>query len=239
MFTKAGLNLLVAACAAAALSRADVAAELADLSSRIEYGFYAQEPRVIDAARAALERSSGDDPSVRYWRAFAALRLAQSTPEGGRTIGVLADECVELATPQPDAAPKMQIEGWILVAACATLGVQHGTMDARRRDQALGRARERAPDHPRVALVEAWIALPSDEPAGVAGLERAIEAFRASEAPYGAPSWGEAEALARLGEIRLQRGEIRASRDLIERALLIAPDYRFALTLRARVQRPQ
>jgi Tfp pilus assembly protein PilF len=35
----------------------------------------------------------------------------------------------------------------------------------------------------------------------------------------------------------LQRGEMRAARDLIERALLLAPDYRAALELRAALQR--
>jgi hypothetical protein len=51
-----------------------------------------------------------------------------------------------------------------------------------------------------------------------------------------APEWGEAEALARLGEIALQRGEPRVARDFIERALLLAPDYWFALALRSKLQ---
>jgi hypothetical protein len=51
------------------------------------------------------------------------------------------------------------------------------------------------------------------------------------------PTWGEAETLVLLGEVHLQRGETRVARDLLERALLIAPDYRAALNLRARLQR--
>ena len=39
----------------------------------------------------------------------------------------------------------------------------------------------------------------------------------------------------RSGELTLARGEARAARDLIERALLLAPDYRFAVELRARL----
>ncbi len=49
------------------------------------------------------------------------------------------------------------------------------------------------------------------------------------------PDWGEAEALAALGELYLARAEVRGARDLIERALLLAPDYRFAAELRAQV----
>ncbi|HET7132053.1 MAG TPA: hypothetical protein VFJ95_07380, partial [Gammaproteobacteria bacterium] len=67
-------------------------------------------------------------------------------------------------------------------------------------------------------------------------LEHAVAAFDARPAALRGPEWGEAEALAALGELKLARGDAREARDLIERALLLAPDYRFAMELRARMQ---
>src|SRR3970282_2300051 len=116
IFTKFQRSLLVVLCLAAQPALADSAAEIADLSARIDYGFYAEEGRVVDAARKALARLDGNDASVRYHRALAALRLAQlRLPDGGR-IGELLDECVEHGTPsgQQDEAAAA---GWILVAA--------------------------------------------------------------------------------------------------------------------------
>jgi hypothetical protein len=212
--------------------------EIADLAARIDYGYYAAEPRVIDAARAVLERSEASDAQTRYYIAYAAFRSAQLAVQGGSAPGPLADTCIERATPPRDAPANA--EAWILVAACAEVGAQ-----SRRRDQALDRARSLDPNNPRLALLEAWVAGPRArqvEPAlhdeAAARLEHAVAAFDARAAVTGGPGWGEAEALAALGEIVLARGEARAARDLIERALLVAPDYRFAMELRARMQGP-
>ena len=130
-----------------------------------------------------------------------------------------------------------------LSAACASLGVERGLSQQRRRDEALTRARAIDKDNPRVAFLEASLLAngPYSGPIATsevaAALTRAAEAFRVWPGSYAGPTWGEAETLVRLGELHLQRGEARAARDLLERALLIAPDYRAALSLRARLQR--
>ena len=242
ILTKLQCPLLVLLWSVALPARADLAADIADLSARIDYGFYAEEQYVIDAARSALERLAEQDASVRYYRALAAFRLAQLPSRDGDDIGELLDDCAQLAVPTEDDEAAAA-EAWILVAACASLGVHKGFSQQRRRDQALAHAREIDATHPRIALVEAWSlsARPALEPAPLREqvaerLNVAAEGFRAWNGPYGSPQWGEAEVLAQLGEIYLQRGESRAARDLIERALLIAPDYRFALSLRGRVQ---
>ncbi len=220
---------------------ADLTAELADLSARVEYGFYAEEPRVIDAAAAALARLTADDPAVRYQRALAAYRSAQLMPRDDKNFGKALDQCTELSPTEEDAAD--DAEPWILVAACASLGIERGLSQQRRRDDALARARAIDEDNPRIAFLEASLlanglqAAPIATSEAAAALTRAAEAFRVWTGRYTGPTWGEAETLVRLGEIHLQRGEARAARDLLERALLIAPDYRAALSLRARVQR--
>ena len=45
------------------------------------------------------------------------------------------------------------------------------------------------------------------------------------------PAWGRPETLAQMGAIELESGKTREARDLIERALLDAPGYVFALQL--------
>ena len=62
-------------------------------------------------------------------------------------------------------------------------------------------------------------------------LERARDEFDARANDEG-PDWGRAELLASLGKLHLALGERRQARDLIEQALIEAPDYYFALELR-------
>jgi len=231
------LTELVAACvccvAVTTTARAASSAEIADLAARIDYGFYNDDAPAIDAARAALGRL-GDAPAVRYYRDYASLRRAQLNPADR----VSARECAERAVPA-DLAPPVAAEAWILVAACAVVGQQ----SVRRVEQALSRARDLDKRNPRLGLVEAWImrhgasgdALATEDLANK--LQQTIEAFDAWHAPANAPDWGEAEALAALAEATLARGETRAARDLIERALMLVPDYRVAVELRARLRR--
>jgi tetratricopeptide (TPR) repeat protein len=232
------LTELVAACvccaAIATTAHGASPAEIADLAARIDYGFYNDDAPAIDAARAALGRL-GDAATVRYYLDYAGLRRAQLNPADRAS----ARECAERTVPG-DLAPPAAAEAWILVAACAVVGQQ----SVRRIEQALSRARDLDKRNPRLGLVEAWImrhgALSGDAVATedlVNKLQQTIEAFGAWRAPANAPDWGEAEALAALAEATLARGETRAARDLIERALLLVPDYRAAVELRSRLLR--
>jgi tetratricopeptide (TPR) repeat protein len=244
--TKLQLALLVSLATITPIACADLLPEIADLTARIEYGFYAEEPHVIDAAREALARLPIDDSAARYYGALAAFRSAQLRPSG-EDVGNLLDDCMQLATPAEHAlaTASANAEGWILVAACASLGVERGLTAQRRRDQALTNAKLSDHNNPRIALVEAWRI--SQRPAALPAAQRDLAAERLTVAieGFGAagreddqqPQWGAAEALAQLGEICLQRGEVRAARDFIERALLAAPDYRYALSMRAKLQR--
>jgi tetratricopeptide (TPR) repeat protein len=224
---------LVVGCAVLSAARAGSSAELADLAGRIDYGFYNNDPHAIDAARAALQQL-GDGPGAQYYRDYAVLRRAQ-LGSTGRAAGLIRD-CAE-REPAPDAKGPAAAEAWILAAACGVVGQQSD----RHVEQALAHARELDRRNPRIGLVEAW-AMRSDghEDASAAErlaakLEQTIAAFDAWHAPPDAPDWGEAEALAARGELALARGEVRVARDLIERALLLAPDYSVAVELRARL----
>jgi hypothetical protein len=122
-----------------------------------------------------------------------------------------------------------------LAAACA---VEEDSL--RRAEQALARARALDADNPRIALVAAWAAEraddePADAAARAATWQAVVVAFDSWNAPADAPQWGRAEALAELGEIVLASGDARGARDLIERALLEAPDYARAVELRGKL----
>jgi hypothetical protein len=226
------IAVFVCCAAVAPAAKAASQAELADLGARIDYGFYNDDTHAIDAARTALARL-GDAPAVRYYRDYAALRRAQLNPADRASTR----DCAERDVPA-DLPPSSAAEAWILVAACAVVGQQ----SLRRVDVALSRARELDKRNPRIALVEAWImrhgarddALANDDL--TAKLRQTVDAFDAWRPPQGAPDWGEAEALAALGDTMLARGEARAARDVIERALLLVPDYRVAIELRARLR---
>lgn len=227
------LAVTVGGCLAPA-ARADLSAELADLAARIDYGFYNDDARSIEAALTALERL-GDSPAVSYTRDFAALRLAQLAP-AERAREAFASDCAARDVPA-DAKGSAAAELWILAAACAELA-----HSGRRVEQALAHARDLDDDNPRIALVEAW-ALQREFGDDAAQRETlttkwqdTVAGFDTWNAPLDAPQWGHAEALAVLGELKLLRGEARAARDLIERALLLAPDYAVAVVLRRRMQ---
>lgn len=228
------LAVLAAAGLAALAARAAPSAELLDLAARIHYGYYHAEPRAIDTALGALERLA-DSPEAAYYRDFAALRRAQ-LGGGDRATGARLSACAarDVAAGHDK---RFAAEAWVLVAACAEVA-----RDGGRRDQALARARERDDDNPRIALVEAWALAreagndPARGAAVDAKLTAAAEAFDAWTPSIDDPDWGHAEALTALAARALARGEVRTARDLIERSLLLAPDFQAAVELRVALQ---
>jgi hypothetical protein len=232
--TKSCLLGVVAALCAVRAAQGEPSAELLDLAARVHYGYYHGDARTIETAQAGLERLP-DSPEVLYYRDFAALRRMQ-LGGAGRTGLIRLDECarrnVAPGLPKPFAA-----DAWVLVAACALLAG-----DERRRDEALELARERDDDNPRIALVEAW-ALERDaggdlarSNALAAKLAAVVAAFDAWTPSIDDPDWGHAEALTALAANALDNGQVRVARDLVERALMLVPDYREAVELRVTLQ---
>jgi len=230
--TKAVSPTLACLALAPLVARAELSAELLDLAARVQYGYYQADARAIEAAQVALDRL-GDSPGVVYYRDFAALRLAQL---GGRDDDKRLSDCARREAPA-ERAGRAAAEAAVLAAACAL-----AASDERRFEQALARARAFDDDHPRIALLEAWALERSAarNPGARAELEAklaaAAAAFDAWTPTIDDPEWGQAEALAALGEGALARGDVRAARDLLERALLLAPDYSRAVALRTAVQ---
>jgi tetratricopeptide (TPR) repeat protein len=224
------LGLAAAPFAAHAAS----SAEVLDLAARVHYGYYQAEPRTIDTALTALDRL-GDSPEVVYYRDFAALRRAQlgnNDRAGAERLRACAQR-----DPQPGHDKRLAAEAWVLVAACAQVAGDKG-----RRERALALARERDDDNPRIALVEAWAMTQeagtdsAKRAAASTQLEAVVQAFEMWTPSLDDADWGYAEALTALAAVALERGQARTARDFIERALLLAPDYRAALDLRLALQ---
>jgi tetratricopeptide (TPR) repeat protein len=223
---------LCALCAQLAV--AATSAELKDLAGRVSYGFYYGDARAIEAAQSALERQ-GDSPEARYYRDFAALRRAQL----GNLNRAASEGLEACADREPDPKQKgvAAAEAWVLVAACAFVAD-----DDRRAVEALESARANDDDNPRIALIDAWRvqreagAAAAETPEVSDAFEAAVAAFDAWTPTVGDPDWGNAEALVALGQLALARGETREARDLMERALLLVPDYRLAVELRGKLQ---
>ncbi|HEX9875648.1 MAG TPA: hypothetical protein VGC50_03220 [Gammaproteobacteria bacterium] len=217
-----------------------VDAAVADLAGRIDYGFYAAEPRLISAAREALDRLPDSAPGKTYYQAYAAYRLGRlESRRDQRMLRSLVADCVEHASLSAKDA-RWAVEAWILAGACSLMGAREDRlktiMHELRFDEAIAQAARLDAAHPRLLLLRAWAeSAPVDGASPAPGVkpyfERAVEGFEdRGGAPY-APDWGRAEALAGLAELHLEVGGLRDARDLIERALLEAPDYRFALEL--------
>ena len=79
------------------------------------------------------------------------------------------------------------------------------------------------------------------DPAAVDRWRAVVASFEAAPPSRpGKPDWGHVEALTMLGETYLQRGDPVAARDALERALVLAPDYRQAQQLlQAAAARPR
>lgn len=219
---------------------ADSWAALTDVAARIEYGFHAEQPAVIEAARSTLERAGSRDAAADYYRALAALRLAALQPPKSPGARAQLVECSRFE-PAADLRGRMAAEAWVLSAACAFAAARaeplRGLLLQRRGAMALDKAAAIDAANPRLALIRAETIVASIGglgPEAVAALEDAVAAFELRQHEPG-PRWGEVEALARLAEARHAAGDLRAARDLVERALYLAPDYRFARELRDRI----
>jgi hypothetical protein len=232
--TKSLLLGVVAAACTVPVAWGEPSAELLDLAARVHYGYYHGEPRTIETAQEALARLP-DAPEVFYYRDFAALRRVQ-LGGAGRTGLIRLDECARRNVPTGLPKP-FTADAWVLVAACALFAG-----DERRRDEAMKLARERDDDNPRIALVEAWALERAGESAPAQAdilaekLAAVVAAFDAWTPSIDDPDWGHAEALTALAAHALERGQIRTARDLIERALILVPEYRAAIELRVALQ---
>jgi tetratricopeptide (TPR) repeat protein len=104
------------------------------------------------------------------------------------------------------------------------------------------RALALAPHNPRVLLIDAVgdYLLPGSQGGNreraLSKLRQTVAAFEAERAgPEPVPGWGAAEAYLYLARDLMDHGDAVGARDALERALLLAPDYRQARRLMAKI----
>ncbi|MFL6548912.1 MAG: hypothetical protein ACJ8OJ_09455 [Povalibacter sp.] len=218
------------------VSAQDALSDLDDAAARMQYAYYTADSRALEEALsliAAMEASPV--PGLKeYFSAYGEWKLAQLYAEAqasGKNVnpGKAAQECVRQAKAAIAANARMA-EAHAIQAICAGSKPSGGDCSAK----PLRNALELEPQNPRVRLIE-LLCVGSKELPTANSLQRAralVAAFEsAPPSRPGKPDWGQAEALVLLGQIYLERGDSVAARDSIERALVVAPDYRRAQQL--------
>jgi tetratricopeptide (TPR) repeat protein len=246
------LTCLLAMTSWAPIAYPDSTAELDDAQARAQYAFYTADVRGLEAVVTLIERLSVPDslsPMKAYNAAYGRWKLAQLRQEAAerddnraaRSLSAkAAQDCLAHTKTALSLDPRM-VEAYVLDTACAMLthepraGKALSTTPACARSKSLHTAQQLEPNNPRVMLIEAVCLHGDDAASATSGFDRLRAVAAAFEAAPpsrpGAPDWGQAEALVLLGQNYLQRGDTHAARDVIEKALVIAPDYRRAREL--------
>jgi len=241
-------SLAMATVFGAACASAATLAELDDTLARIQYGFLTSDARAIERALqdvASYDTEERLAPLRSYQLAYGHWKLAQvaARTEGAQArtrnaaAAKAARSCVEHARDAYSLDERMA-EAYALEAVCSDMPRgflrMAGLTGSCARSRPLRTALTLEPANPRILLIEAMCTGGKDAAGGVARWRKVVDAFaRASATSAGKPDWGEAEALVMLGEHHLQRGEVLAAREALERALILAPDYDAAKELLA------
>lgn len=222
------------------------------LERRIESAYFQQNASALRALAAALPAAdvtaaarTRDEEWRSYYGALLAYRLALLAKDEEPQAWPYTEQCVDRLDRALVIDPA-SAEALALQSACLALQAR---MDPWRSPLAapLSRARidkalKLAPDDPRVLLLGALAA--QDRPRLFGGdaqqafvlLQRAVAAFeRQRGRPPGLPGWGAADAFTDLAQQYLWRGEALAARNVLERALLVAPDFAPARLLMAQI----
>lgn len=237
------LPLLLAVSASAA---AGSTADFDDLVARLQFAFYTGDGRALEATLAELDKldvDAGLAAVKSYQLAYGDWKLAQllGEPRDERTQAVTkssaskaAKTCVQHARDAIAKDPRMA-EIYAIEAACDTYQpglLKHGST-ACTRSKSMRTALTLGAENPRVLFINALCSPDAEgDPGAIERWRAVVTKFEAAPPSQpGKPDWGHAEALTLLGESYLKRGEMVAARDVLERALVLAPDYRQAQKL--------
>lgn len=238
--------LLPLLLAAAAPVVAESTAEFDDAVARLQFAFYTADTRSLEemlTVLAGFEVDASLAAAKSYQLAYGNWKLAQlysqppderPRPNAKASASKAAKACVQQARETIAKDPRIAdiyaieavcdnfSEGWIIggAAGCA-------------RSKSMRTALTLGAENPRVHFINALCSLTVEGDPGMVDRWRAVVAKFEAAPPSqpGKPDWGHAEALTLLGESYLKRGEMVAARDVLERALVLAPDYRQAQKL--------
>lgn len=221
------------------------------LESRIESGYFQQDATGLAALAAALPAGSAGrvDANDTMWRSYyaalLAYRLALLAKNDEQQAWPFAQQCIDRLN-RALVLDTGSAEALALQSACYALqsGLDpwRSPLAAPLSEARIDKALKLAPDNPRVLLLGALAA--RDRPKLFGGdpqqafhlMQQAVAAFEREKASGGSlPGWGAADAFTDLARDYLGRGETLAARNVLERALLIAPHFTQARQLMAEI----
>jgi len=218
-----------------------------DLEAQILYAYQTEDVNELADLRQMLStrvKDDGSDMALRYQLGSADYRYGLiAGAKDARSASQAFADCVQQLK-VVDAHDEHSVEGLVLESAClgelAGYRKVEGVLLRSGAADRLARAYKLAPRNPRVLLLQASNGLAHAAPGSreaadaFAELRLAAELFEQSSATsVDTPGWGHADAYLALGRQYLQRGDVLAARNWIEKSLLAAPDYRAAQRERA------
>jgi tetratricopeptide (TPR) repeat protein len=237
------LPLLLATTAPVA---AGTTAEFDDAVARLQFAFYTADTRSLEEMLTVLGNFEVDASlaaAKSYQLAYGNWKLAQlyreppderPRPNAKSSATKAAKACVQYARETIAKDPRIA-DVYAIEAVCDSYPAHSIGLGANgcSRSKSMRTALTLGAENPRVHFINALCAPEVEGDPGVVDRWRTVVAKFEAAPPSqpGKPDWGHAEALARLGESYLQRGEMVAARDVLERALVLAPDYRQAQKL--------
>jgi hypothetical protein len=220
-----------------------------DIESRIQYDYYTEDARALTALEETVAGADEHAQLRDYYLGFLFFRQALLAAQGVSAPGVgkagqFAAQCVS----HLDAALAGRedfAEGFALRAACRLAPLAPGegaTLAAHRAHKDISRALQLAPANPRVLLIDAVsdYQLP---PSSGGNKDRALVKLRQAMAAFEAerreaqrvPGWGAAEVCVFLARDLLDHGDPVAARDVLEQALVSAPEFLQARRLMGKI----
>ena len=196
-----------------------------DLESRIQYGYFTEDRHSLRNLAESLGAPDSHDRLKSYYAGLLAYRLTQLDPSKSE-----AQRCVR-ALDQSLRAQGDFADALALQAAClgvlVELGKWRAPFGAPKSATQLRKALGLEPKNPRVLLLDALADYEHARPRG------SCDKFKSTAAGFDAeranvdqvPGWGAAEAYMWLGRCYLDKADVVAARDALERALLIAPEF--------------
>ena len=225
---------------------AGTTAEFDDAVARMQFAFYTADTRSLEemlTLLGGLEVDATLAATKSYQLAYGNWKLAQlfsepaderPRPNAKSSATKAAKACVQHARETIAKDPRIA-DVYAIEAVCDDyyshpIG-RHVASCAR--SKSMRTALTLGAENPRVHFISAVCAPEVEGDPGLIDRWRTVVAKFEAAPPSqpGKPDWGHAEALTQLGESYLQRGEMVAARDVLERALVLAPDYRQAQKL--------
>jgi hypothetical protein len=224
-----------------------------DLQAQILYAYHTEDGNSLTNLTQDLStqvKADAGDASLRYHLAHAQYRRGLlAAPKNAHLAESSFADCIDELKPLLSQDVK-SVEALILQSACYAGLARHRKLESvllrSRSDERLNAALKLAPRNPRAVFLAAMDGLDQSKPGSperqraFAQLQLAVQLFDASSATdIDTPGWGHADAYLALGRELQSRGDQLGARNLIEKSLIVAPDYKAAQRQLAQLVRSQ